>query len=199
MNILEMEFKEKTGLRFEQFYKEQKPKLVWFLAKWTKDLSLAEDLANDSFIKALESIDSYNGEKSQAHTWLFTIATNIVRKDYNEKKKTEILSLDKEMGNGANLALFIPVEDPMIELNRQKVLNKRTEIVRDVIFDMPEKHHKYKTVLIMRELKNMSYRDITDSLGINENTIKSQIKKGREILRKKVEKKFEYLEEHGID
>jgi DNA-directed RNA polymerase specialized sigma24 family protein len=46
----------------------------------------------------------------------------------------------------------------------------------------------------MREIECMQYKEISDELNINLSTIKSQIKKGRTIIRKKVEKKFKDID-----
>ena len=199
MGKLEMEFKEKTGLNFVDFYKTQKPKLTWFLSKWTKDLTNAEDFAEDAFIKALESIDGYNGNKSQAHTWLFSIAINIVKKDYQDKQKYQTISIDKELANNSTGDMFIPYHEDHIELAKENELSKKIDIIREAIFSMSKKQEKYQTVLIMRELENMTYEDIATELVVNINTIKSRIKKGREILVNKVSKHLDMVDICGVD
>jgi RNA polymerase sigma-70 factor (ECF subfamily) len=198
MRKLEMEFKEKTGLNFVDFYKTQKPKLTWFLAKWTKDLTNAEDFAEDAFIKALESIGGYNGTKSQAHTWLFSIAINIVKKDYQDKQKVQMVSIDKELMNSSTMDMFMPYHDEQAELVKQNELSKKIDIIREAIFSMSEKQEKYQTVLIMRELENMTYEDISKELIVNINTVKSRIKKGREILVNKVSKHLDMVDICGV-
>ena len=199
MNHFEKKFENKTGINFQKFYKEQKPKLTWYLSKWTKDIEVAEDFADEAFIKALNSIDTYEGKKAQVHTWLYTIATNFVKKDYQDKQKLPSISMDRELGNNASMNMFIPYIDSKIELNKHKEICKKAEIVRNAIYSMPEKQHKYKTVLIMREIDNLSYEEISVYLNINENTIKSQIKKGREIIKDKVIKKLKLIDEHGLE
>lgn len=199
MNHFEKKFEQKTGLNFQKFYKDQKPKLTWYLSKWTKDLEIAEDFADDAFVKALMSIDSYNGEKAQVHTWVYTIATNFVKKDYQDKQKLPTISIDKELSNSASINIFLPYADSNKDMMRHKEVCKKAEIVRDAIFSMPEKQYKYRQVLIMREIENMSYNEISDYLKLNLSTVKSQIKKGRELIVKKVEKKLAYLDEHGLE
>jgi len=199
MNHFEKKFEQKTGLNFQKFYKDQKPKLTWYLSKWTKDLEVSEDFADDAFVKALMSIDSYDGVKAQVHTWLYTIAVNFVKKDYQDKQKLPLISMDKELSNSASINMFLPYVDGTKDMTRYKEICKKAEIVRDAIFSMSEKQHKYKKVLIMREIENMSYNEISDSLKLNLSTVKSQIKKGRELISKKVEKKLSFIDEHGLE
>lgn len=197
MNQFEIKFEQKTGLNFQKFYKDQKPKLIWYLSKWTKDLEVAEDYANEAFMKALLSIDSYNSEKAQVHTWLYTIAVNFVKKDYQERQKLQMVSLDRELANSATINMFY--QDTNEELIKYKEISKKAEIVREAIYNMPEKQYKYRRVLIMREIENMSYNEISEYLKLNLSTVKSQIKKGREIICKKVEKKLAHIDKYGIE
>ena len=53
----------------------------------------------------------------------------------------------------------------------------------------------YKKVIEMREIKKMSYRDISDELGRNLSTIKSQIRNGRAILIRETQKEFDDIDE----
>ena len=198
MNHFEKKFEEKTGIKFLTFYKEQKPKLTWYLAKWTKDLEIAEDFADEAFIKALNSIDSYNGQMAQVHTWVYTIAVNFVKKDYQDKQKMPSISMDRDLGNNASMNMFLPYSDGKVEITRNNEIKKKAEIVREAIYNMPEKQHKYKTVLIMRQIDNMSYNEISEHLKLNLSTVKSQIKQGRALIAKKVEKKIKYIDEHGL-
>lgn len=199
MNSLELKFQQKTGLSFKEFYKVNKPKLIWHLAKWTGCHDSAEDFAEEAFIQALNKIDTYDSEKAQPHTWLYTIATNMVKKDFQDRQKMPSTSLDKDLVNSANIALFIPYNDGKKELERYLETCKKAEIVKRAIHDMPEKQFKYKRVLVMRELENMSYNEIAEKLELNLSTVKSQIKKGREIIMKKVEKKLKLIDIHGIE
>jgi len=199
MNELERNFELKTGLNFQEFYKKQKIKLTWYLSKWTGDLSTAEDFADEAFIQALNCVNGYNREKSQVHTWLYTIAVNFIKKDYEDRKKLPTTSMDKEIVNNSNMVSNLPYDDGIRNNDYHNENCKKAQIVKDAIYNLSEKHHKYKTVLIMREIENMSYKDISDILNLNENTIKSQIKMGRQIIVNKVSKKFDYIDKHGVE
>lgn len=198
MTKLETEFKKKTGLNFKQFYKDQKPKLVWYLTKWTKDLKVSEDFADDAFVKALTSIESYNGEKAQVHTWLYTIAVNYVKKEFQEKQKMPSVSIDKMYDNNSNMTMFLPNIDNRKSHAKYLETCKKAQIIKKEIYNMPEKQIKYRTVLIMREIDNLSYNEISEYLNLNLSTVKSQIKQGREIIKRKVIKKINNIDKHGL-
>lgn len=198
MNIFEKQFEEYTGIRFQNFYKEHRPKLVWYLTKWTKSVDTAEDFAEEAFMLALHKIDKFSEHKSQVHTWVYTIAKNLVIKEYTDKQKLPLVSMDKEVGNSASINLFLPYNDGTIEHEKYKETCKKADIIKDAIYSLSNKQEKYKKVLIMREIENMPYKEISDSLKLNLSTVKSQIKKGREIIAKKVEKRIKYIDDVGI-
>ena len=194
-NEFEAKFEQHTGIKFVDFYKSQKVKLRWHLSHFTKDEVTAEDFAEEAFIQCLNKIHTFNSEKSQIHTWLYTIAENIVKKDYKDRQRLPAVLLDKEYATNLTLSNFVQYSDGRKELEKQKEVDKKAEIVRDAIYSLPE---KYKNVLVMRELENMSYNDIAELLSINLSTIKSQILHGRKMVRKKVARKFSYIDHNGL-
>jgi len=199
MNRFEKNFERATGIGFSTFYKEQHPKLIWFLNKWTKDTEASEDIASDAFMQCLKNVDKYNAEKSQIHTWLFKIAQNMTIKYWKDSQKLPTVSMDKEVSNNATLELFLPYNDSKNELRRHELNRRKADIVKKSIHALPEKQHKYKTVLILREIDAMSYDEIADYLDLNLSTVKSQIKKGREIIKKNTEKSLEIVDRIGFD
>lgn len=198
-NEFEQHFEDVTGLKFEEFYRQHKPKLTWHLARWTKNLEVAEDYADEAFIQALHKIDLYNKNRgAQVHTWLYVIADNLVKKDFREAQRMPTISMDREYAEHATLAAFLPYDDGRKELESFQLLTRKADLVKKAITEMPAKQEKYQRVLVMREIEHMSYNDIAQKLQLNLSTVKSQIKKGRELVVKKVEKKFAYLDQHGL-
>lgn len=160
-NELSKKFESITGHKFTTFYKKYKPKLVWYLTKYTKDQDIAEDFADDAFAQSLLKIENYNRDKSQVHTWIYKIAENLVKKDFKDKKKMSLVSLTKENDDNLNLINVIP-NGQMEEINimeHDKILIKKAELVKEAILKLPE---KYKKVMILRELENRPYIDIAE-------------------------------------
>lgn len=158
-NELSKTFESMTGQKFEDFYHKYRPKLVWYLTKYTKDQEKAEDFADDAFTQALLKIGNYNKEKSQVHTWVYKIGENLVKKDYKDKKRMFVFSLDKENSDNLNLMNIIPQKDDDMDIETNHIIDRKADLVKESIFDLPE---KYKKVMIMRELENKPYIDIAD-------------------------------------
>jgi RNA polymerase sigma-70 factor (ECF subfamily) len=188
-NERESLFKERTGKDFSFFYEKYYPKLIYYTNKMCNDSQKAEDISTDSFLIAFDKIEKYDREKSQFSTWLFTIAKNLVLQDIKNSKKT--MSLDVEIDEeGATMKDFIQEEESFEHLH--ELASKKATIMIDKIKELKE---PYRSVIEMRELKKMQYKDIADKLGKNLSTIKSQIRNGRAILMNKTIKEFEVLDE----
>jgi len=76
----------KSKNEFEELYKENLPKLKSYLYRLVTNTDDVDDLAQETFIRAYKKIDSFEG-KSSFKTWLFTIATNLVKDHYRAKKR----------------------------------------------------------------------------------------------------------------
>jgi RNA polymerase sigma-70 factor (ECF subfamily) len=202
INELEIKFEQRTGINFQTFYKNYKPKLMWYLTRYTKDPEISEDHVEDAFIQALLNINTYKRPDeggAQVNTWIYKIAENIVKKSHKDSERLPTNSLDKEFVDNVHLSNLIPYDDGKKGLDEYKVFVKKASIIKDAIYNLPEKDSKYKKVLIMREIEGLAYKEISEELNINLSTIKSQIKKGRNIIKKKVIKKFQEIDNNGVD
>lgn len=183
-------FKERTGKDFTTLYQKYYPKLIYFTSRICNDAQKAEDLSTDSFMIALDKIEKYDREKSQFSTWLFTIAKNLTLQDIKLDKKK--ISLDIEFDEeGTTMKDFITIEDET-DTHIHDVVSKKSEIMKKYMHTLKE---PYKTVIQMREVDGMAYKDIADKLGKNLSTIKSQIRNGRHILISQTKKEFDDIDE----
>jgi RNA polymerase sigma-70 factor (ECF subfamily) len=200
INNLEKQFEERTGYNFQKFYIINKPKLMWHIAKFTKNSELAEDHVEEAFIQALLNISTYKRPDeggAQINTWVYKIAENIVKKSYKDNERLPIDSLDKNMAENFNLSNIIPYDDSTKSTDEYNIFVKKSTVIKEAIYNLSEKDAKYKKVLIMREIDGMAYKEISEELNINLSTIKSQIKKGRKIVKRKVIKKIQEIDHNN--
>lgn len=184
-------FNKQTGLKFEETYTKYYPKLVYYVNKMCRDEQTAEDIAMDSFIMALNKIEKYDREKSQFSTWLFTIAKNITLQLIKVNKRS--VSIDNEIDKeGTTMKDFIETDDNFEEAQTEDVIEKKAEIMKR---EMERLKEPYKSVIEMREIERMAYKDISDKLGRNLSTVKSQIRGARKILRSTTEREFGLIDQ----
>jgi RNA polymerase sigma-70 factor (ECF subfamily) len=156
---LALAFKEVTGMDFDNFYKKYRPKLVYYLTKYTKCQEKSEDFADDAFIQALLKIRNYNSDKSQIHTWIYKIGENLVIKEFKDNQRFSTVSIDKNNDDNLNISNLL-VCDYEKELEKEMVLQSKTNVIYDAILKLPP---KYRTVMEMREIKKMSYVAISEA------------------------------------
>lgn len=186
----ETKFIERTGSNFQFFYDKYYPKLIYYCQKLCNDTQRAEDLATESFLIAFNKIEKYDKDKAQFSTWLFTIARNLTLQDIKTDNRT--ISMDVTVDeDGTTMKDFIQ-DDETYDVMIDEMWQKKATIMKKHINDLKE---PFKTVIVMRELNGMAYKDIAHKLGKNLSTIKSQIRNGRLKLISETEKEFEVLEE----
>lgn len=184
-------FKERTGKEFTTLYSKYYPKLIYFTSKICNDAQKAEDISTDAFMTALDKIDRYEKEKAQFSTWLFTIAKNLSLQEIKNSKKS--ISLDVEYDNeGTTMKDFMSKADEDNKELLHNIVERKAKIMKNYMSELKE---PYRTVIEMREVKKMAYKDIAEQLGKNLSTIKSQIRNGRHILISKTEKEFSEIDD----
>lgn len=188
-------FVERTGKDFTTLYKKYYPKLIYFTSRMLEtnkmDIQYAEDISTDSFLTAFEKIEKYEKDKAQFSTWLFTIAKNLALQSIKNNKKQ--ISLDVEYDDeGTTMKDFIQEEESDVE--KHAIHERKAKIMVEKIYELKE---PYRTVIEMREIKKMAYKDIAETLGKNLSTIKSQIRNGRAILVKETEEAFAEIDEQN--
>ncbi len=128
-----------------------------------KNVHLAEDASQETFIKAWRGIKNFKAQSSFS-TWLFTIAKNTCRDILEKEKPVEELSDTLVSGES--------VED-------EAVARSECDEVRRALLCLDR---DAREVLVLREWRGLSYLEIAEVLGISEGTVKSRIARAREKL-----------------
>lgn len=178
MTTIEAKFKQKTNLEFNTFYNKNRNVLVWHLLKMSKNLTEAQDIADEAIVKALEEIDRYDQSKSQFNTWLFTIAKRMMFHRHRTSGRFE--SIEEQVDNENAAPHHLRADDGAEALEYEISLGEQTQQVQTAIKQLPG---NYAAVMTMRLLDGLSYQEIADYLDLNLSTLKSRIKKGKALLR----------------
>ncbi|MCH2263726.1 MAG: sigma-70 family RNA polymerase sigma factor [SAR86 cluster bacterium] len=148
---------------------------------FVKDRHLAEDIAQESFIKAFKSLESFR-EESAFYTWLYRIAANTSKNYLTSKKRkkeyseSEILSSEE-----ASVDIFdIPGGDSPEEI---LAANNLREMIFESLSNLPE---DIRTAISLREFEGLSYEEISEVLDCPIGTVRSRIFRGREIIQEKI-------------
>ena len=152
----------------------------------------AEEVTQDAFIRAHRGLANFRGE-SAFSTWLYQIATNLARNRYWywwRRRRDQSVSLDAPVShdNTTTLAEVIPAE-----LETPDDIAVTQEFVARIGRGMERLSPKHREILILRNVKNLSYEEISAILSISVGTVKSRIARARESLRSKLGEDFKAL------
>ncbi len=149
----------------------------------------AEEVTQDAFIRAHRGLSNFRGDSSFS-TWLYQIATNLARNRYWywwRRKRDQSLSFDAPLGpdNEGTLADLIPAEQQTPE---DAAITE--EFTAKVSAGMEQLNEKHREILILRNVRNLSYEEIGQILNLSVGTVKSRIARARENLREKLGSEF---------
>jgi RNA polymerase sigma-70 factor (ECF subfamily) len=144
----------------------------------------AADVLQDVFVKVFRGIRQFHQESS-LRTWIYKIA---VREALNERRSRsrrlshEPISFDATVSPdwGGSAASNRNAESPYRLVEEAE----RQHAVRRALASVAQ---PYRAVLILRGIEDLSYEEIAQVLGVAEGTVKSRLKRGRELLRRKLE------------
>ena len=162
-------------IAWEQIIQRHKRKVFGIAYKFTGRFEEAEDLTQEVFFKVYKALDSYKREQ-EFSWWLVSISRNACIDYYRSvKRERKVLSGDlTDLKNFRFQGL-----SPQGNLEAAE----RSKTLRQSLSELPD---DLRVVLILRDLKGLSYREIADQLNLAEGTVKSRIHRGRAELAAKI-------------
>jgi len=152
-------------------------KNVYNLAlKMTKNEEDALDLSQEAFLKAYSQLDSFRGE-CRFSVWLYRMTYNLCIDFLRKKPKSAVISLSLQDDDSDSPQLEIP---DIRSLPEDSVI--RGEMRKAIAESINELGLKHREILVMREINEMSYIEIADTLNLSEGTVKSRLARARERL-----------------
>jgi len=169
-----------------------KLRLFNYLFRMVGNRDEAEEIAQEAFVKAYIHADKYK-TIAKFSTWLYTIATNLVRNRMRSKKRApQIFSLWGRGRDGDDEERTIDIIDPGRQPDQESNDRELSDMINESIAKIPE---KYRTSFVLREINQLSYEEIAAATGLKLGTVRSRINRARNYFRKIVEP----LLEKGVD
>ena len=159
--------------------------------KFVKDVQIAEDIVQDSFIKAFKALESFR-EDSSFYTWIYRITVNTSKNFLvSKKRKSELLNSD--------LSEEASYEIEPVETYSPEDLLQATQLKKVITETIDQLGEDTRTALTLRELDGLSYEQIADVVNCPVGTVRSRIFRGREVIDEaisqyKKDNKTNYLE-----
>ena len=176
---------------FDLLVLKYQSRLISTAFKFVKDVQIAEDIVQDSFIKAFNALESFR-EDSSFYTWIYRITVNTSKNFLvSKKRKNELLNSD--------LSEEASYEIEPVETYSPEDLLQATQLQKVITETFDQLGEDTRTALTLRELDGLSYEQIADVVNCRVGTVRSRIFRGREVIDEaisqyKQDNKTKYLE-----
>ena len=154
----------------------------------TSNPEKARDISQEAFIKVYRSLANYNPEYKFS-SWLLKTVNNLCI-DYHRSKRASNASLEKIMESGAEGALLAGANNGA---TTEEIVEEKLEqlelksVIREGIDLLPM---DYKSVLVLRHIQSLSYKEISQILDLPMGTVKARIFRARKLLKGFLETKL---------
>ncbi|WP_416148992.1 sigma-70 family RNA polymerase sigma factor [Salipaludibacillus sp. HK11] len=157
-------------LIIDQLIDEYSDAILHLVYTYVKNRTTAEDLTQEIFIKCYEKLDQFN-QQAKIKTWLYRIASNHC-KDYLRSWHYRKIILNEK------ILTYTPSTSKTVE---EEIIakNEETRLMNAVM----SLHLKYREVVFLHYYEELSLAEISNVTRVNINTIKTRLKRAKELLK----------------
>ena len=151
----------------------------------TQNREDAEDVLQETFMKAYEHLDQFKGD-SKFYTWIVRIAVNQALMKLRRKKTDRSVSIDENIDTGEDTVvreIAVWDENPEQQFGREELGQILDEAVQSL-------RPAFRTVFVLRDIEELSTEETAEALGISVPAVKSRLLRARLQLREKLTRFF---------
>lgn len=157
----------------DEIYQQNVRIVYHFLYTMCKNETLAEELTQETFLRAFQRMDRYDGT-CKLSTWLCQIAKHLLYQTWEKRKREIPVNWEEEMACG---------QGNSVENTEQHVMQKIE--LEDVLKDLQTLPMAMREVIYLRALADLSYKEIGQIMGKSENWVRVNFYRGKEMLLKR--------------
>jgi RNA polymerase sigma-70 factor, ECF subfamily len=169
------------------------PQLYSAALRMTRNQADAEDLVQDTYLRAYRSFDTFQAG-TNLRAWLFRILTNAFINRYRAQQRRPV---ESDLGDIEDLYLYrrlgsidpsvagTSAEDEFFDLFTD-------DVVKQALEDLPE---NFRLAVLLADVQGFSYKEIAEMLDIPIGTVMSRLHRGRKAMQRAL---FEYAEAQGL-
>lgn len=158
---------------FDEIVHRYKARLYSFIMRMVKEPALAEELTQETLIRVYIHADKYR-EIARFSTWVFTIATNLVRNKMRQRsRRPHMISLNPAPDDDE-----IPVDPADARADTSSGIQREElgRLIAEATEKIPE---RYRIPFLLREVEQLSYEEIQQVTGLKLGTVRSRINRAR--------------------
>jgi RNA polymerase sigma-70 factor (ECF subfamily) len=177
---LMLRVREGDAASFEILLRRYRLPLVSYFRRMVRDQGLAEDLAQEVFLRVYKSRERYQPE-ARFTTWLYRIATNLALNAIRDRRDEVSDTAGDDSEGGPVLERFV---DPHPTVEQRLMQSDRERQIRQAVEALPENQ---RTAVILHKYQEVDYRQIAGILSVSESAVKSLLFRAYESLRVRLE------------
>jgi RNA polymerase sigma-70 factor (ECF subfamily) len=155
---------------------------VYTLARYLlRDTTDAEDAVQECYLRALRHFDTFRGPAIKP--WLFAILRNVCRGEFARRSgalRYIDQSFDGELDEDEDAASPL-WQGPQVSPETEVLHQRDAETIRRLLARLPG---PFREAIVLREINDLSYREIADVIGVPVGTVMSRLARARSMLRK---------------
>jgi RNA polymerase sigma-70 factor (ECF subfamily) len=152
--------------------------LINYAYRYLGDYDEADDVVQEAFVRVFRNKHAYQ-PIAKFSTWLYTITTNLAKTQLRRRKRRIILSITGRGGDREDKDFEIP--DSRYAADTQAESSLKHALIQKALAEI---NPKYREVVVLCDIQEMSYEEICSITGLNIGTVKSRLNRGRTKLQK---------------
>jgi len=184
-SVLLAQAREGNTRAFAELVRRYEGKIFRLAQHITQNREDAEDVLQETFMKAYEHLDQFKGD-SKFYTWIVRIAVNQALMKLRRRKTDKSVSLDEQIDTGEDTIVREIAawdEDPEQQFSREELGGILDEAIQSL--DPP-----YRSVFVLRDIDELSTEETAEALGLSVPAVKSRLLRARLQLREKLTRYF---------
>ena len=161
---------------FEELVRAYEGRIYAVALRWTNHREDALDISQEVFLRVYRFLGSFDS-RSSFSTWIYRIAVNACKDFSARRARLQEQPLERSDGE-ESYETALP--DDRYDPEAVYADKERGELLRQAIAALPDEHRE---MILLRDVRGLSYREIGAILGLEEGTVKSRISRAREKLR----------------
>lgn len=159
-------------------------RLTSYLLRYLGNETAALDLAEETFVRVYQSRNRFQ-PRGEFSTWLFAIATNLVRQHFRWLKRHPAISIDffEAGGDERPLGDRLPANDANPRAAAEK--DERARLVKEAVLALP---HDLREAVVLFEYEDLSHEQIGKIAGCSPKAVETRLYRARQILREKLQR-----------
>jgi RNA polymerase sigma-70 factor (ECF subfamily) len=157
-----------------------KDRLHNFLYRYTHNHEDCEDLVQETFLRVYKSRQSYK-RIAKLSTWIYTIALNLAKTMYKKKQRMKTFSIHEDESNPDDRAFDIQ-DESILQDEKLHLKNSMDELEKA----LAELNDDFREAIILRDIQQLSYEEISDITDTPMGTVKSRINRARVQLQESI-------------